>query len=388
MIKMKEGFVMGLLITISTLGFAQETTQVAVPIDKAITNSMDYLVSRLVPGSTVVVLNFTAPNKAVSDYVIEELTTYLVNDDNLVIVDRRNLQLLAQEVDFQLTGEVSDASAIELGHRLGAETIISGSLTPLGNEYRMRIQALAVESARVQGAQNHDIAMDRRFASLLGVEFAQEQTAPAVIAVEPEAKVASSWSNKLFYFGVRGGASSRFFTLSDDIQGDIEPNDLTYEAGVHLGIQFTNSFALQVEALMYTADKVNYYGRGSSYSSYGNLSFESQSLMVPVLFKLTARPAWVLLALFGGGYFTLPQGQLKASSNYGDGSFDVSIPFGVVGGVNLGFNIGPGALFLDARYGMELGKTSISDGKGNLAIYSRAMASFSLGYEIGIITRK
>ncbi|MDR0635805.1 MAG: hypothetical protein LBF87_01845, partial [Treponema sp.] len=88
---------------------------------------------------------------------------------------------------------------------------------------------------------------------------------------------------------------------------------------------------------------------------------------------------------FGGGYFSLPLGKLKVGD---DGSFDASIPLGVVGGVNLGFKIGPGALFLDARYAMELGKTSISDGKGNLAIYSRAMASFTLGYEIGIITRK
>ena len=376
--RMKDGFIVGLLIIISTLGFAQETAQGAVSIDKAITDTMDYLVGRLTPGSTVVVLNFTAPNQAISEYVIEELTTYLVNDGNLTVVDRRNLELLGQELDFQLSGEVSDATAIEFGHRLGAETIISGSLVVLGDEYRMRIQALAVESARVQGAQNRDIAMDRRFANLLGVEFAAaaEPTAtPEKVAPE---KAAPSWANNWLYFGVKGGASLRFFTLSDDVKGDVEPNNITYEAGVHLSLQFTKFLALQVEAL-YTADKVSYSGAGYK------ASFESQSLMFPALLKLTFRPGSFLFALFGGGYFSLPLGKLKAGD---DGSFDASIPLGVVGGVNLGFKIGPGALFIDARYAKELGNTSISDGKGNLAIYSRAMASFTLGYEIGIITRK
>jgi hypothetical protein len=373
--KMKGSFVLSLLITISAMGFAQETAQGAVSIDKAIMDSMDYLVGRLAPGSTVVVLNFTAPNQTISDYVIEELTTYLVNDGNLEIVDRRNLELLEKEVNFQLSGEVSDATAIEFGHRLGAETIISGSLSVLGNEYRLRIQALSVETARVQGAQNRDIAMDRRFASLLGVEFVEEQK-------EAPPKEASPWSNNWLYIGARGGASLHFFTLSDDVKGDVEPNNITYEAGGYLSLQLNPILALQVEAL-YTTDKVSYSGEGYK------ASFELQSLMFPALLKLTFRPGNFLFALFAGGYFVLPLGQLKTSSDVdGDAAFDASIPIGVVGGINLGFKLGPGALFVDARYGMELGNTSITDGKGNLAIYSRAMASFTLGYEIGIITRK
>ncbi|MDR1325065.1 MAG: CsgG/HfaB family protein [Treponema sp.] len=375
--KMKEGFVLGLLITISALGFAQETAQGTVSVDKAIMDSMDYLVGRLDPGSTVVVLNFTAPNQAISDYVIEELTTYLVNDGNLTIVDRRNLELLEQEVDFQLTGEVSDATAIEFGHRLGAETIISGSLVVLGSEYRMRIQALSVETARVQGAQSRDIAMDQRFANLLGVEFVREEAPPPPKEVLP-------WANNLLYIGARGGASLRLFTLSDDVKGKLEPNNFTYEAGIHLGLQFTSVLALQAEAL-FTADKVNY--SGESYEA----SFESQSLTLAALFKLTFRPGKLLIAPFGGAYFALPLGQLNVNSDndaVDNASFDMSIPVGVVGGLNFGLNIGPGALFIDARYAMELGNTSISDSRGNLGIYSRAMASITLGYEIGIITRK
>jgi TolB-like protein len=368
----EKSFVLGLLMTISILGFAQETPQTAVSIDKAITDSMDYLVGRLAPGSTVVVLNFTAPTQAVSDYVIEELTTYLVNDGNLTIVDRRNLELLDQEVDYQLTGEVSDATAVEFGHKLGAQTIISGSLRVMGDEYRLRIQALSVETAQIQGAQNRDVVLDRRFATLLGVEIQE-------IQVEKELP---SWSNKWLYFGTRGGASLRFYTLSGDIKGDVEPNSITYEAGVHLGLQITRFLAVQVEAL-YTADKVSYSGEGYE------ASFESQSLVFPALVKLTFRPGNFLFAVFGGGYYSLPLDKLKASSDVDEAaSFDMSIPIGVVGGLNLGLKMGPGALFLDARYGMELGNTSIKDDKGNLAIYSRTMASVTLGYEIGIITRK
>jgi hypothetical protein len=191
-----------------------------------------------------------------------------------------------------------------------------------------------------------------------------------------------AWSNKWLYFGARAGVSPRFYTLSDDISGDVESPGISFEAGVHFALQIIRPLAVQIEAL-YTADKVAYSGDGYE------ATFESMSLMFPVLLKLTFRPGNFLIAAFGGGYYALPLGELKTTSTIdGEGSFDASIPLGLIGGLNFGLKLGPGVLFLDARYARELGNTSIDDGKGKLAIYSRGMASFTLGYEIGIITRK
>jgi TolB-like protein len=135
-------------------------------IDGAVGASMSYLIGRLAPGTKVAITNFAA-FPSVSNYVVEELITYLVDDGTLTVVDRSNLEMLQKEMNFQLSGEVSDASAQAIGKKLGAQTIISGSLSPLGNMWRMRIKALEVETARIQGTRTYTIRKDVVLSNLL-----------------------------------------------------------------------------------------------------------------------------------------------------------------------------------------------------------------------------
>jgi hypothetical protein len=72
-------------------------------------------------------------------------------------------------MEYQLSGEVNDETAQSIGQKLGAQTIISGSITALGDIYRLRVQALSVETARIQGMQNIDVIPDSRLSILTGV---------------------------------------------------------------------------------------------------------------------------------------------------------------------------------------------------------------------------
>jgi hypothetical protein len=137
-----------------------------VSLDRAIRGSISYLTERLDKGTIVAVLNFAAP-PAVSDYIMEESIAFLVNGEKLIVVDRNELELLQKEMNFQLSGEVSDESAQFIGKKLGAQTIISGSFVPFGNMWRMRIKALEVETARIQGISTYTIKNDSLLASLL-----------------------------------------------------------------------------------------------------------------------------------------------------------------------------------------------------------------------------
>jgi TolB-like protein len=118
-------------------------------LDEAIQGSMTYLTERLSPGTKVVVLNFSAPTKELSDYIIDDLNGNIVNSRIFTAVDRRNLELLQQELKFQMSGDVSDETAQAIGKMLGAQTIISGSISSLGSNYRFRIQATEVETAAI-----------------------------------------------------------------------------------------------------------------------------------------------------------------------------------------------------------------------------------------------
>ena len=73
-------------------------------------------VEEVLPQRTLVaVLNFASTSETFSDYVMEELTGELVMGRKVTIVDRRSLALISQEMNLQLSGDVSDESAQAIG---------------------------------------------------------------------------------------------------------------------------------------------------------------------------------------------------------------------------------------------------------------------------------
>ncbi|MDR0442795.1 MAG: CsgG/HfaB family protein [Treponema sp.] len=148
-------------------------------LDTALRNSTSYLNLKVPAKSKLVVLNFSSNWPQLSDYIIEELIGYIVNDGNFSVIDRANLETIRKEMNFQLSGDVSDETAQSVGKMLGAQTIISGAMTAIGSTYRLRIRAISVETAQIQGMQNIDVAQDSRSAALTGTVY----TGPVTTAV-------------------------------------------------------------------------------------------------------------------------------------------------------------------------------------------------------------
>ncbi|MDR0785930.1 MAG: hypothetical protein LBE74_08665, partial [Treponema sp.] len=96
-------------------------------------------------GTRIAAVNFESPSARFSDYVLEELQGALVNNKRLVVTERSRLELLRNELTFQVSGDVSDESAASIGKFLGAQALITGSLTELGGgNYRFRFNAIDV----------------------------------------------------------------------------------------------------------------------------------------------------------------------------------------------------------------------------------------------------
>jgi len=117
----------------------------------------DYLNGRIPKGSKVVFLNVKSDWPDFSEYILSSLTENAVNDNMFTVVDRQQLEAIRSELKFQWSGEVSDKSAQEIGQMLGAQTIVSGSITTLGDMYRVQIRAIAVQTAAVQGQLSQNI---------------------------------------------------------------------------------------------------------------------------------------------------------------------------------------------------------------------------------------
>ncbi|MDR1420011.1 MAG: CsgG/HfaB family protein [Treponema sp.] len=137
------------------------------PLRTAIQEAAALVEERLPEGTKLALLNFNSPSDQFSEYVLEELSAIFVNSGRLIIVDRNEIDLIRSETDFQWSGEVSDTSAQEIGQMLGAQSILSGSLSVSGDFNRFMVKALNVQTARVEAQYPADIAADSRVKAML-----------------------------------------------------------------------------------------------------------------------------------------------------------------------------------------------------------------------------
>jgi TolB-like protein len=117
--------------------------------------------------TTVVIVNFSSPSGSLSDYVIEEMALSLLNLKRLTVVDRQDMDFIRKEMNFQMSGDVSDESAQRIGKILGAKSIISGSIIEMGNLHRFRTKVINVESAEMETSTSVSIKNDKQVKYLL-----------------------------------------------------------------------------------------------------------------------------------------------------------------------------------------------------------------------------
>jgi len=121
----------------------------ATGIEKAIYTVSGDLIIDLPVNSKIAVINISSNNRDVSALVVDELEYHLVSARKFTIVDRRTLDTIRTEQNFQMSGDVSDASAVSIGQMLGANIVITGSITGTGTNQRLSIKALDVKTAQI-----------------------------------------------------------------------------------------------------------------------------------------------------------------------------------------------------------------------------------------------
>lgn len=112
-------------------------------------------------------MNLESPSAKFSDYVLQELQDIFVNNKRLIVVERANLELLRNEVQFRTCGEMDENTAVSLGKRLGAEVIVAGNLTDLNGRYIIQFNATNVETAARKASPAVTVRQDNDIAALL-----------------------------------------------------------------------------------------------------------------------------------------------------------------------------------------------------------------------------
>jgi curli biogenesis system outer membrane secretion channel CsgG len=347
-------------------------------IDESISSTSEYFLNRIKQNTKVVIFNIASNSEPLSVYVLDKLTEYFVDSSNVIVVDRRNTDLIRQELNFQYSGEVSDKEAISIGKKIGAEIIISGTIVRMGAFYRMNVRAIEVETAEIRGLENYIIKKDNIFISLIDHEKFLEYAA---------------WEYKYLYLGVRPISTIHLYNTSgtEYAEKEIEAS-YSIDIAAQFSFQITDLFALQTE-LMFTSDSMNIALSETAKDEYGfplytyNTidSFNSQSLILPVMARFSIKPSIFSINVLGGLYFDVILGSMHHKNSFYGTNIDETRSFqmGYIAGVNLGIKIGPGILFADIRYMGDIWKTKSAE----INLYGRNMISIGLGYEMGFFTR-
>jgi hypothetical protein len=117
-------------------------------IENAVKYGTEELLENIPARSVVAVISVASGDRAMTEYVIGEVEYLLVNS-NLRVVDRRRLDTVMAEQKFQMTGDVDDRSAVSIGKLLGANVVITGSISGSGTTRRLRLTAINVQTGEV-----------------------------------------------------------------------------------------------------------------------------------------------------------------------------------------------------------------------------------------------
>ena len=123
----------------------------AIEIEAALAETAEQFSKTIKTGSTIAIVGISSDTEEMSDFMLDELTVNFVRLRKLKVADRANLAAIKKEMNFQLSGEVGDESIQQLGAKIGAETVIQGTLKQLGKsaQYTLTIRALDVTTAAV-----------------------------------------------------------------------------------------------------------------------------------------------------------------------------------------------------------------------------------------------
>ncbi len=143
---------------------------------------------------TVAVLDFESPEARFADLgkqMATLLNVHLSMAENLMLVERAELDKLLGEQELGLSGTVSSASAAKVGHLTGANVLISGRVFTAGKEIVAVARIMSTETSRVFGemvSAPSDESATALAAALSEKVLATLSSRAATLVVKPEPK--------------------------------------------------------------------------------------------------------------------------------------------------------------------------------------------------------
>jgi hypothetical protein len=118
-------------------------------INRAVRQASRELLEKIPSGSRISFVGGGGAGQHTLDFILEELSAAAVRTGTVTVVDRRQIDALVAERRFQLSGEVSDETAVSIGRLSGSGIIVACSVTGVSSRRRLRVKAVAVETGEI-----------------------------------------------------------------------------------------------------------------------------------------------------------------------------------------------------------------------------------------------
>ena len=216
-------------------------------LTEAVEQSARQIAEELPAGTRVAIVAFETGSGNLSDFIMDELTGVLFNN-KIEIAERRSLEYVEKELDFQMSGRVNDDTAKSIAKFVGAEVIIVGQLRDLGGKYRFTVSAIHVEKGTPVSAPRFDVRNDREMKSMVAAldkEPAAPQTAAQWASGNTTPQTAGNFLDRGIMFAMRG-----------EYQAAIQD----FSEAIRLNAKMTGAYMLRGRALAASASNIKDMG--------------------------------------------------------------------------------------------------------------------------------
>jgi len=169
---MKKMKVMALVTLMGIIGVYAAFGQSEVNLDTAIQQAGKAVNDSLFVGVKVALLNCGSGSNDLSKYVVDKMTTTLDSGRKVTLITGKDVDRVRGEMNLQQSSEINDTPALELGRKLGAAIVVTGSFVKNGNGYRYTVRALDVNTKALQKSSSFNVKDDQQVRQLLGVKEA------------------------------------------------------------------------------------------------------------------------------------------------------------------------------------------------------------------------
>ena len=280
---------------------------------------------------------------------------------------------------------ITGGAAFAITGEAGADPDIYGAT-------RIRLYLWRMDGARLLGSDEM-VVMDSR--DLAGVpafldwviSWIDETPEPIVIYVEGEPVILFAepyipmhW----LYLGLRGGGGFSQWAYDTGGNHPATVHNINMLASANIALQASVRLA-QFFAIQAEANLISDFGPAHNpYTGVFAGHFNSLSLQFPLLAKLVLQGERIKAGIFGGVYLHVPLTEFGGEPVLEWFDYWADFP-GITAGLNIGWRIGPGNLFIDGR--LDFDRLWNRNRTFESEIYNRRAVRINIGYQMGFFGR-